>query len=234
MARRRRDEEYEDDDRQDRRERMRRAGGGSNVWLYVGITVGICVVLLVGTYLIVQSSKKGGSDRSSASSRSSSTHARVDAVSRGNVAGSGGSSATGGPASKSPRQVNVTCMGRWEVRTPEKDKGLPDPRQLEAQCPACGKKVAFKAESCSCGQPLQWPEKVKCGWCGGDGVCKVCGAEHLCPWCEKNPPRQMMGIALDQCAMGCTDHKCPACKGGGRCNMCEGEGSVKLREDLFK
>jgi len=237
MARRRsrRDDDY-DDDRDDRRDR--RGGyprGGSNTTpLIIGGVV--CVALIAGTLVFVTQSKGKPKRRRTTSSRQRQRdRANLTAVSTGEASGSTVSSDGGaGGRAAGRKPVNLRCVGQWIVRTPDKEKGLPDPRHVEATCPSCGKKVSYKAESCSCGQGLIWPNSITCTFCKGDGVCTVCGEDGMCPWCLKHPPRAMMGIQLDKCAMGCTDRKCPACKGSRRCSMCEGNGKIQLSDRVFK
>ena len=240
MARRkRRDREDDYDERDDRRDRRGGypRGGGSGMTIAI-IGAVVCVGLLAGTYVFVTQTGKSQRadsrrDRNQPTRRTQSQRQAVTDVSTGARAGSSGGSG-GSTAQRAARKVDIRCVGRWVVHRPDKEKGLPDPRHLEALCPSCGGKVAYKADKCSCGQKLQWSKSIKCEFCEGDGKCRVCENDGLCPWCKKHPPRQMMGMVLDKCPMKCPNGKCPGCKGSKRCDKCEGTGRIELREDMFR
>ncbi len=232
MARRRRREE--EDDRDDRRDRRGgggrgRGGGGSGTTVVVIAGVG-CVLFLIGIFAFVNSEKGKKPKRKKAKNKVASQSDITD-VSRGDTVGDDGGGASSGGGAKRPKLVSASCTGRWRMFDPGPGKSNPDPRKVELKCPGCRKAVTLGTASCSCGQPIEWPKSIKCGFCNGDGLCTICkDKEHLCPWCVEHPRGGMFGMNMGNCPMGCSSGKCPGCKGSGGCGLCKGSGKIILED----
>jgi len=121
------------------------------------------------------------------------------------------------PKALTPRLVNLTAEAPTEKVEDWK---------LVARCPRCGKEVTWMAQTCSCEQPLKWPEEISCPFCNGKGTCPVCKGGGVCKHCKGRAKRAMMGIVIEKCGYCDGTGKCSACKGTGKCPKCNGTGKI--------
>ncbi len=124
------------------------------------------------------------------------------------------------PKPAAPNQVIVEFKGSFTKEA--------DTRKVVYRCPYCRKEILDvgipKCPNLECAKSIKWPEKIKCGFCGGPkrgGICPVCKGTGKCPKCA-NRPRLLMGVR-QPCEFCHDTGKCPACGGDTKtCDFCEG------------
>lgn len=107
-------------------------------------------------------------------------------------------------------------------------------RKVDALCPACSGSVGPGERQCTrtmdgnaCGQPLSFPDRVPCGFCGGTKKCDPCSAFETsgrCRYCTGSG--RLAGQA--PCFNCDRSGACSACAGTGTCDACRGTGEIAL------